>query len=294
MTGEKLRKQGIVQVAVGVVLVAWVVVFAATAEVGNPAVLLAAAATAGIVCLAALASGVVATRVVDVASAVRLRHVFVVLEGVVLAVFYPFFWSGFSLETPGPDGDLAVGAVLVLSVPVIVAIGLAFRTSWAVHKIVTEVNGPIVPDDGVGAPLQRIRVLGTILVVVGSVLALAVVPVTLSLSTPVARGFFLVHAVLIALVPVVLGVKLTRVTDVYSVRRLNVQMWPVVVGPLGLMPATAYDKVSSMGSAALLSALMFGVIVLMVIAMLMVREYAGEFDRPWRERLWGRGSGVSR
>lgn len=285
MAGERVRWQGVVHIAVGVVLVAWVVVAAATVEVGNPGVLLGAAVTAGIMCLVAVAAGVVATRVVDVASAMRLRHVFVVLEGVAMAVFYPSFWAAFGLETSA--GDVGIGGALVLVVPAVVALLLTLRLSVAVHRIVTDVNGPIVTGTGEGAPAQWIRVLGTVLIVVGSVLTLAVVPVTLAAHSPEARVFSLVVGVAFALVPVVLGVRLARVTDVYSARRINTPAYFAVTGGSGV-GVTNLGFVSSTVSGGLFRALMFGVLVLLVIAALVTREYTGVFDRPWRGRARGR------
>lgn len=126
------------QAAVGVLLVAWVVVLAATAEVGNPQVLVAAAVSAGLVCLCAVAGGVVAGRITDAASAAGLRHVFVVLEGAALTIFFPLYWFGFSLEPAGRPGSFELGVVLLLAVPVIAALAFVARSSRAVHKFVVD------------------------------------------------------------------------------------------------------------------------------------------------------------
>ena len=73
MTGEQSRRRGLLQAAVGTALVAWVVVFAAMADAGNPTVLVGAAVSCGLMCLCSVAGGLVAARITDAASAVRLR-----------------------------------------------------------------------------------------------------------------------------------------------------------------------------------------------------------------------------
>lgn len=284
MTGEQVRKRGLGVAAAGVVLVAWVVVFALTTVVGNPAALVAVSVAAGIVCACALAAGVVATRVTGTASAARLRHVFVVLEGAALAVCYPFYWFSFSAEPVEESGGLALAIVLVLAVPVFGSLACITLVSRGVHKVVADADGPLVPDSGDGAPAQRMRVLGTVLVTAGSVLAVAAVAVALTAARY--QPIYLVAGLAVTLTPVVLGVVLTRVTDVYSARRRNTGPYIVIITAFSAPMATfGFDEGTV---SVLLGATMFGAVVLVVVAILMLREYTGEWDRPWRERTWGR------
>ncbi len=268
------------QAAVGTALAAWVVVFAAMADAGNPTVLMGAAVSCGLVCLCSAAGGLVAARITDAASAARLRHVIVVLEGTALTIFFPFYWFAFDVEPVGEPWDFVPMVVLALMVPVFIALVLAMRGSHLVHKIVVDAFGPLVPDSGAGAPTQRIRVLGTVLVVVGAVLSVAAVPVALAAAS--GSAFFLIFGLPLMLTPVLLGVKLAGVTNVYSARRWNVG-WYVVVPLSGGFAAA---KFASVGGAPgmLFGALAFGAIVLLVIAILVMREFTGEWDRPWRER----------
>jgi hypothetical protein len=274
MTGERG------QAVAGAVLLAWVVGFAALTEVGNPRVLLATAVSGGLVCLCAVAGGVVATRIADGESAARLRHVFVVLEGTAMALFYLFYGFAFSAEPVGRPGDFAVVVLLVLSVPALGALALVVWRSYAVHKVVVEAFGPLVPESGAGVPLQRIRVLGTVLVTVG--LALAVSAMTVALVMPLYRPLLLVVGLLVTLTPVVLGVSLARVADVYSARRRNVGNYVIVLAASGF--AVSEFSAGAGVAGALFGALVFGAVVLLVIAILVMREFTGEWDRPWRER----------
>ncbi|ANZ35343.1 hypothetical protein BBK82_03825 [Lentzea guizhouensis] len=273
------------QAAVGVGLVAWVVVVAVTAEVGNPSVLVAAAVSAGW-CACARWPGVVLTRVAGAATAARLRAAFVVLEGASLAVFYPFYWAVFTVAPVTGTGDVAVGVVLLLAAPVVVALWLTTRTSQLVHNVVVEADGPLVPGTGGGAPTQRIRVLGTVLVTAGSALSVAVVAVAFTAARY--QEVHLISGLAVTVTPVLLGVLLTRVRDVYSARRRNVGSYLAVAGACGIAAATFGFGVGVSG--VLIAAVMFGGIVLVVIAYLMVREYTGAWDRPWQERTRGRVS----
>lgn len=268
------------QAAAGVVLLAWIVVFAALTEVENPQVLLATAVSGGLVCLCAVAGGVVAVRVTDAEAAARLRHVFVVLEGTAMAIFYLFYGFAFSVEPVGRPGEFAVVVLLVLSVPALGALVLVLSRSYAVHKLVVDAYGPLVPDSGEGVPLQRIRVLGTVLVTVG--LALAVSAMTVALVAPLYRPVLLVVGMLVTLTPVVLGMSLARVTDVYSARRRNVGNYVIVLAASGFAVSEFSSGAGVAG--ALFGALVFGAVVLLVIAILVVREFTGEWDRPWRGR----------
>ena len=282
VAGEQIRKRGVVQAAVGVALVAWVVVTAAVADVGNQQVLLGTAVTGGLLCLCAVAGGVVATRITDATSAARLRHVFVVLEGAALALLFPFYWFGLSMEPADGSGYFVVGFVfvLVLAMPVLTALVFVVRGSRSVHLIVVDAFGPIVPDSGAEAPAQRIRVLGTVLVTAGVALSAGVVAV--AFTTPPHWLVLEVPGLLVTLTPVVLGALLTRVRDVYSARRRNVAAYLVLPGACGY----AVAKVGSIGGASgmLVGGLIFGAVVLLVIALLVVREFIGVWDRPSRER----------
>ncbi|GLY53684.1 hypothetical protein [Lentzea sp. NBRC 102530] len=266
------------QAATGVVLVVWVAACAAVIDVANPRVLLASAVSGGLVCLCAAAGGVVALRLTDVESAVRSRHVFVVLEGVALAAFFPFHWFGFGIEPVGRPGTFAVGAVLALAVPVAGALVLALRQSLAVHKIVVAECGPLAPDSGAGEPLARVRVLSTVLVVVGTALALAAVAV--AFAAPAYRWILLAVGLLVTLTPVLLGVRLASVKDVYDARRRNVGNYVVVPSAGGVAVYAFASTAEEVG--VLFGAITFGAVVLLVVAMLVVREFSGDWDRPWR------------
>ncbi|GHH59891.1 hypothetical protein GCM10017774_83430 [Lentzea cavernae] len=278
MTGEQFRKRGVAQAVAGAALVAWVVVVAAVAETGSPRVLAAAAVSGGLVCLCALAGGAVATRVADGGSATRLRHVFVVLEGTALALFFPFYWFASGVEPVGEPGAFALGVVLVLAVPVVAALALALSSSLAAHRLVVDESGPLVPDSLAAGLAPRIRVLGTLLVVAGGVLSAGVV--ALAVLSPSQWVLLEVFGLVVTLTPVVLGLSLTRVRDVYSARRRNVGAYIVVPAAAGYAAA----RLASIGGAAgmLFGALVFGAIVLLVGANLVVREFTGERDRPWR------------
>lgn len=149
------------QAAAGVGLVAWVVVFAALTEVGTPHTFVAAAVCAGLVCLCPVAGGLVAARITDAASAARVRHVFVVLDGAAVSIMILVCWISFSIEPVGRPDDFAPGVVMMLAVPVVVALVLGVRLNLAVRKVV-EAGGPLVPDVGAGAPAQWIRVFGSV------------------------------------------------------------------------------------------------------------------------------------
>ncbi|KOV80106.1 hypothetical protein [Nocardia sp. NRRL S-836] len=278
MTGE--RAHGPAQVVAGIGLVAWVVAFAVTTDVGNPPVLVAAAVSAGLVCLCPVAAGVLTARVVDAVSARRWRPVFVVLEGTSLAVFSPFYWSVFGVEQAGPPGRLAVGVVVVLAVPVVGALWLTMRASQAVHNVVLDANGPLVPGTGAGAPARRIWVLGTVLVTAGTALSVAVVAVALTAERY--QEVYLVAGLLGTLPPVLLGVVLTRVQDVRSARRANVGAFLAVTGTGGIGVVTSGFGAGVTG--VLMAAVLFGGTVLVVIAYVVVREYTGAWERPRQGR----------
>ncbi|MFJ8966946.1 hypothetical protein ACIRG5_46895 [Lentzea sp. NPDC102401] len=281
MTGEQIRRRGLVQAAVGVALVAWVVVASALADVGNPQVLVGAAVTGGLVCLCAVAGGVVATRITDAASAARLRHVFVVFEGTALSLLFPFYWFGLGLEPPDGSGYFLVGFVfvIVLAIPVVAALAFVVLGSRAVHMTVVEAFGPIVPDSGAEAPAQRIRVLGTVLVTAGVVLSAGVLAV--AFTAPPLWLVLELPGLLVTLTPVLLGVLLVRVRDVYAARRRNVAAYLILPGACGY----AVAKAASIGGASgmLVGGLIFGAVVLLVVALLVVREFTGMWDRPWQE-----------
>lgn len=280
MTGERIRRRGVVQAVVGLAFAAWVVVVAARAEVENPLVLVAAAASGVLVCLCAVAAGVMATRVVDAAAAARLRHVFVVLSCTAMATFFPFHWFMYGIEPPGKPGDFAVGLLLVLMVPVVGALVLAAVGGQAVYKIVVDEYGPLVPDSGAGAAPQQIRVLGTVLVVVGVALSGGVVAVVF--IAPSRLLMLELIGLAVTLTPVLLGVRLVRATDVHSVRRRNFGLYFMVPAASGFAVAKFASLCGAVGM--LFGALVFGAIVLLVIALAVVREYAGEQDRSWGAR----------
>ncbi|PWK81629.1 hypothetical protein C8D88_11639 [Lentzea atacamensis] len=284
MTGERIRRRGLVQAAVGLLLATWVVVVAARAEVENPLVLVATAVTGMLVCLCAVAGGVVATRLADTAAAARLRHVFVVLDCVAMATFFPFYWFVYALESPGRPGDFAVGLLFVLVVPVVCALSLAVVGSQAVHKIVVDEYGPLMPDTG--APAQQFRVLGTVLVVAGVVLSIGVV--VIAFTAPSRLLMLELIGLAVTLTPVLLGMRLGRVTDVHSARRRNLGMYFVLPAASGFAVAKFASLCGAVGM--LFGALVFGAVVLLVIALAVVREYTGDQDWLWR----GRNRPVSR
>jgi hypothetical protein len=260
-------------------LAAWAVVFAAMTDAGNPSVLMGAAVSCGLVCLCSVAGGLVAARITDAASAARRRHVIVVLEGTALTIFFPSYWFAFDVEPVGKPWDFVPMVVLALVPPVFIASALAVRGSYLVHKIVVDASGPLVPDSGADAPSQRIRVLGTVLVVVGVVLSVAAVAAALAAAS--GTVFYLIFGLPLMITPVLIGMKLAGVTNVYSARRRNVG-WYLIVPIYGGFAAA---KFASVGGAPgmLFGALACGAIVLLVIAFLMVREYTGLWDRSWRK-----------
>lgn len=264
--------------AVGAVCVAWVVVVAALADV-NLSALVAVAVSAGLVCSCLVAAGLVATRIDGAESAARLRHVFVVLEGAALAIGYLFYLSGLGDGIEDAAGEFVPWVVLALTAPVAVAVLLVLLFSRAVHRMVVDAGGPIVPDAGEGAPAQRIRVLGTVLVTAG--VALSAAAVAVALTAPRFQGIFLVLGLAVALGPTLLGVSMTRVKDVYSARRRNTS-WSVGVScAAGVGVATFGFRGTVNG--VLLGAVTFAAIALVVAALLMMREYTGVWDRPWRQ-----------
>lgn len=266
--------------AVGVVLVAWIVVVAALAEVETPHALVLTAVIAGLVCLCPVAGGVVATRITDAASAARLRHVFVVLEGVALALAFPFYWSMSGVEPAGQSYGFAFAVVLgSVLVPVVAAVLFVVLASHAVHQVVVA-SGPIVPDSGTGGPAQRVRVLGTVLVTVGVVVSVAGVAV--AFTAPSDRLLLAVFGLPVMLMPVLLGTRLVRMRDVYSARRVDVGWYLLVPFACGF----AVTKFVTLGGAAgmLFAGLVFAAVVLLVVALLVVREFTGAWDRPWREQ----------
>ncbi|MCP2248973.1 hypothetical protein [Lentzea aerocolonigenes] len=265
-----IRGRGFVLAAVGAALVVWVVVFAALAEVGNPQVLVGTAVSAGLVCLCPLAAGLVATRITGAESAARVRHVFVVLEGVGLVVFFPFYWFTFGIEPAGRLGHFLLGVVLALVVPVAAALLLTTWATRTVHRIAVPET---VPDSGAGAPAQRIRVLGTVLVVAGVALSIGVTAV--ACTVPSYWLFLEIPGLLMTLTPVLLGTVLMRVKDVHSARRRNVGSYFVALIAGGF----AVAKVGSVGAAPgmLFGALTFGAVVLVVVALLVVREYTADW-----------------
>jgi hypothetical protein len=273
MTGEQIRGRGFTLAAVGSALVAWVVVFAALAEVGNPQVLVGTAVSAGVVCLCPVVAGLVATRISGAESAARVRHVFVVLEGVGLAVFFPFYWFTFGIEPAGRLGHFLLGVVLALMVPVVAALLLTTWTTRTVHGIVVAASGPLVQDSGAGVPALRIRVLGTVLIVVGVALSIGVTAV--ACTVPSYWLFLEIPGLLMTLTPVLLGTVLMRVKDVHSARRRNVGSYFVALIAGGF----AVAKVGSIGAAPgmLFGALTFGAVVLVVVALLVVREYTADW-----------------
>ncbi|WP_434448730.1 hypothetical protein [Lentzea sp. E54] len=274
MTGERTGRAGLGQAAAGTVFGAWVVVFAAVAEAGNRQVLAGAAVCGGLVCLGAVAGGVVATRITDAASVARLRHVFVVLEGAALAIFFPFYWFAIGVEPVDRPGDFALVVVLALAVPVGVALVLVLRRSFAVHAVVVGAFGPLVPD-GDGAPVGRIRVLGTVLITAGA--ALSVAAGAVAFTAPLYRPLMLAVALLVTLTPVLLGLRLARVTDLHSARRVHPGSYVIVPAACGFAVSEFASEVAAAGM--LFGALVFGAVVLVVIAMLMVREFTGEWDQ---------------
>lgn len=268
------------QAVAGVVLAALVVVVSSMADAGNPQVLVAAAVSGGLVCLCAAASGLVAVRITDPSSAARLRHVFVVLEGAAAVIFFPFYWLASSVESAGRPGDFAVGVALALLVPVAVALVLVLLGSVAVHKIVVSEFGPLVPASDAPESVQRIRVLGTVLVVAGTALSVAVV--ALAFIMPTRLLLLEAYGLLVALMPVVLGLALMREKNVHTARRRTIVGYIVVPAAVGWAAA----KVASIGGAAgmLFSALVFAAIVLLVIAILVVRDFSAVWPRPSRRR----------
>lgn len=284
MTGEKLRGRGIAVAVAGVVLVAWVVVFAATAEVGNPPVLVGAAVTAGMACLCAVAAGVVASRVTELTAA-RSRHVFVVLTGATLVLLNPCYWLSFTLEPVGRPGESLRGVALVFLVTLFAATALVAAAGKPVHRMVFAKKASLEPDDGEGAPARRIQLLGTVLVVVG---ALLVVPVVAVSSMSGERlPYYLFAGLAVTLTTVVLGVSLTRVTNVHMARRKNFGLYVLFTWGLTLpMETFGFETVNSV----LFVAVLFVAAVAAVVALTMVSDYTGEWLATMEERRRWRAS----
>lgn len=278
VTEEQFRRRGSPQAVAGVVLAVWVVVAAALSTTGTPRALVATAATGAMVCLCPAVGGLVATRVTGVASAARLRHVFVVLEGAALALFFPFHWSAFGVEQAGKPGALALGVVLVLAAPVAAGLVLAVRTSLLAHRIVVAASGPLVPDATAPALLPRIRALGTLLVVAGTVLSVSVV--VLAFTVPSRWVLLEAFGLVVTVAPVVLGLSLSRVEDVHSARRRNTSAYIVIPAAAGYAAA----EIMSAGGAAgvVFAALVLAATVLLIAAILVMREFSGSWDRTWR------------
>ncbi|MDT7784797.1 MAG: hypothetical protein QOF58_3216 [Pseudonocardiales bacterium] len=277
MTGEQMRRRGLAVAAAGVVLVAWVIVFAATTEAGNPPVLLAASLAAGLVCLCLAGAGSVAARIGDAAAAARLRHVLVVLEGAVLALVLPVCWSALNVEDTA--GEFTSRPALALCAPVAIALVLVVRLSRTTHRVVADAYGPVVAGSGDGDEARRVRVLGTVLVVAGAGLSISAAVVVSTVSSPLA--VFLLGVVLVTLTPVLLGLMLTRVKDVYSARRRSAVI-PFAITSVVAISAGNFAFKAEAATTVALCALMVGAIALQVTGYLALREYTGVYDRPFR------------
>ncbi|MEV6241231.1 hypothetical protein [Lentzea sp. NPDC051838] len=276
MTGEQLGKRGLALAAVGVVLAAWVVVFAVTTKVGNPPALLAAAVSAGLACACLVAAGVLAARLREADAAARWRHVFVVLECVVVAVFYTFLWATYTVEPVGEPDGWSPAVLLLLGAPTVTAMLVVGHLSKVMYRFVVEANGPVVQDDA--ASVQRIRVVGSVLVAVGIMLSVAVVAVS---ATDENQAWYLITGLLGTLVPVVLGLKFVRVYDVYSARRVKAALYLALTFAF-VFPLSGIGSVSASPVTTLLGTVRLGVVVLVVSAVLIMREYTGEWGRSWR------------
>ncbi|MET9626149.1 hypothetical protein ABZX92_01680 [Lentzea sp. NPDC006480] len=278
MTGEQIRKRGLAVAAAGIALIAWVVVVAVTTEVGNPPVLAAAAMAAGMVCLCVVAAGAVASRVTE-RTAARMRHVFVVLTGASVALLFPSYWITFDLEPARMPEAWTLGPKPLLLVPPLAAAVLAAVPTRAVHRMLFEADGPLVPEPGEGAPARRVQALGTVLVVAGSLLAVAAVAVS-SMSGN-RMPFFLFSGLVVTLGVVLYGVLLTRVTNVYMARRKYFGGFVGAICGLASPVSTfGFETVSSV----LIEVVVFGALVLVVVAAMVLAEYTGEFHTPLKER----------
>ncbi|HEX8868879.1 MAG TPA: hypothetical protein VF821_24675 [Lentzea sp.] len=279
MTGEKLRGRGLAVAAVGVVLVAWMVVSATTTEVATPHMFRAATVSAALVCLCPVAAGLVAWRITDAGSAARLRYVFVVLEGAVLVAFLPSRWTASGVEDAA--GEFSVTLTSSLTVPVVIALVLVLWLSHAVHRTVVGAHGPLLAGSGEGAPAERVRVLGVVLVVAGAGLTISAAAVALAVPPPLA--VFLFSAVLVTLSPLVLGLVMTRAKDVHRMSRRGGAITFVIVLAFA-MPAGDFAFKAGTGTAVLLCALVAAAVGLQMTAFLVMREYTGELGQTWRER----------
>jgi hypothetical protein len=290
MAGEQIRSRGVLALVLGVGLAA----IAAPAKVvllpaGDTSVALLVISLVLCFCLAAV--GALGLWVVDEASAVRLQRWFRVLEAAVLVPVFPLFWALFGILWQSELTWVSVSAVAFV-VPFLVAMSFAGRVSNAVYVLVAGVTGPFEPDD---ASTQRLRSLGTLMVVVGGGVAASALPLTLALPVSAAQsGYFAVSVVFTAIFPILLGVKLIRVRNVHAARQMKPQMY--IGGVSGIsIPASrpVFGEFTSItASGIVLGAVLLVVIVLMVVAMQVWSGYTSVGIRPVKERLWWRRSGA--
>jgi hypothetical protein len=162
------------------------------------------------------------------------------------------------------------------------------RLTGAVHRFIAESCGPLVPGDGAGPPAERIRSVGKLLVAVGGAItvALLLVALTAAPDTVTRVVFFGIYGMVAGLLALFQGVRLMRVTDVYSARRTNPVVMSSVVGMFAIFGAggTAGPPLTLTGGVVLVAVLPFVAVVLMVVAAQTWRGYAGVVDRPWQKQ----------
>lgn len=290
MTGEQIRSRGVLALVLGVGLAA----IAAPAKVvllpaGDASVALLVINLLLCFCLAAV--GALGLWVVDEATAVRLRRWFRVLETAVFVLVFPLLWalSGVLWQSELTWAWLSMVAFVV---PVVVAMPFAGRVSYDVRVLVASVTGPFEPDD---ASTQRLRSLGTLMVVVGSGVAVSALPLTLALPVSVARSvYFAVFVVVVAICPVVFGAKLMRVRNVHTARQMKPHFIFAILSGVSITASRpVFGHFTSItASGIVLGVALLVVIVLMVVGIQVWSRYISVGNRSLKERLSWRRKGT--
>lgn len=234
--------------------------------------------------------GTLALFVVDAESAAGLRRRFLVTEGVMTVMIFPMLWAWFRVSGELFDEGGAVRAMVPMAI-LLVALAATLiplgRVTDAVHRFIAESCEPLVPGDGAGPPAERIRSVGKVLVAVGGAITVALLLVALTSPDTVTRVvFFGIYGMIAGLLVLLQGVRLMRVTDVYSARRTNPVVMSTAVGMLAIFGAggTAGPPLSLDGGVLLVAVLPFVAVVVMVVAVQTWRGYVGVLYRPWRKQ----------
>lgn len=264
MNPEQIRTRGLVHLVVGAALAVLVgLIGSVVPEVPSTAAV-AATVFALLVCLGPAVVGGLSLWIFDAESATRLRPWFVLVEGVVLVAVWPFLWTAYQLDA-GPGGFDLVAAV-ALSVPTFAALVLTLFHTLTVHRFVAAATPP------------RLRSLGIVMLVVavaaacGQQLVIAALPVSAARAT-----FVAVLTAVVALVPIGLGVLLTRVRPGGAV---NPRPFALAFG-VGVLSVSAVGPALATGTAlgVVFAALVLVSLLLPTIALLTLRAHTGVRQR---------------